>query len=202
MAFADSKGILDHIVIGCRDLDEGAEWFTAKTGVRMSAGGRHRGRGTRNILASLSDTSYLEIIAPDPGEPETEFVKRLKLLDRPQAITWAVALPLQLVMDQFPGETIRSGSRERWDGKVLRWKTILTHEQSGAFPFLIEWEDLSLHPGLTAAHGLRLVDLQITYPNPSELTKLLQQAAMDIPVVEGPERISFTLQTPLGQVRI
>jgi hypothetical protein len=61
-------------------------------GVRPVPGGRHPSFGTHNALLGLGPTTYLEIIAPDPGSlrPERGTVFGVDTLERPRLVTWAL----------------------------------------------------------------------------------------------------------------
>src|SRR6516162_4061989 len=86
--------MLDHLLLGCSDLDQGIAFVEEHTGVRPAIGGVHPGRGTRNALLSLGELHYLEIIAPDPAQAEAPKERAglptmLKRLLAPKLFHWA-----------------------------------------------------------------------------------------------------------------
>jgi hypothetical protein len=148
--------LLDHILLGCNDLDRGMAYVEEHTGVRAAFGGVHPGNGTQNALLSLGTNRYLEIIAPDPKQPASADARDLKeLTDDPLLVGWA-AHPGNL--NEFAAGLKRQGlviegpmpgSRKRPDGRVLTWKVVrLKDEPTTLLPFFIEWSADSIHPSV------------------------------------------------------
>ncbi|HVS08344.1 MAG TPA: VOC family protein, partial [Planctomycetota bacterium] len=164
---------LDHLVYAVSDLEVGIAHFERLLGVRAAPGGSHRGLGTRNALLSLGPDCYLEIIAPDPEQPDPPRPRPFGV-DRLQSgrlVTWAVkAGDLERRVETArragydPGE-VRSMSRERPDGMRLEWRLTLRSEPAGdgLVPFLIDWGGTP-SPAQQAARGCRLIALRAVHP--------------------------------------
>src|SRR5215470_19727618 len=129
-AVNEVPSLLDHIILGCNDLDRGVAFVEEHTGVRAAFGGVHPGRGTRNALLSLGERRYLEIIAPDPEQSDIPDAYGLRRLGEPRLVTWAAhpgdikALAARLAKAGIAAEGPTPGSRKRPDGRLLQWKTL------------------------------------------------------------------------------
>jgi hypothetical protein len=147
----------DHIILGCQDLDEGIACAEKLFGYRAAIGGSHPGKGTRNALLKMGRRSYLEILAPDPAQPQLNWHKEIVALDEPLLVGWAVP---SRNLDHYAAD-LRSkgiacigptpGSRTKPNGEVLRWRTlVLEDDKQGILPFYIEWAEDSPHPSSDA----------------------------------------------------
>jgi hypothetical protein len=204
----DAPALLDHILLGFRDLDEGISFVEENAGVRAAIGGVHPGRGTRNALLSLGERRYLEIIAPDPHQSGAPDTLGLYNLTQPRLVGWAAhpgdldafAKKLREAGVAFEGPT--PGSRARPDGKVLHWKTInLADTHHGLLPFFIEWSADSAHPSTDAPQGCTLDYFEVMSTNPDELTPTIQRMGIDLPVARSDKsRIHALLTGPKGEL--
>jgi hypothetical protein len=204
----DVPALLDHILLGCNDLNRGIELVEQNTGVRPVIGGVHPGRGTRNALLSLGERRYLEIIAPDSAQREIVHYPQLRSMTDPRLIGWAVhppdiaAVAKQLTENKIAFTGPEDGSRKRLDGRVLNWKTInLADDRHGLLPFFIEWSADSVHPSADAAKGCTLDYFEVMSANPEELASVFKRIGLDLPVQRSDKaRLRAVITGPKGDL--
>lgn len=185
--------LLDHILLGCNDLDRGIAFVEKHTGVRAAFGGVHPGAGTQNALLSLGTNRYLEIIAPDPKQPASADARDLKeLTDDPLLVGWAAhpgnlnAFAAGLKRQGLVIEGPMPGSRKRPDGRVLTWKVVrLKDEPTTLLPFFIEWSADSIHPSIDSPQGCHLLRFAVSCPDPASLTRMADQIGLDLSISES-----------------
>jgi hypothetical protein len=189
--------MLDHLLLGCSDLDQGIAFVDQHTGVRPAMGGVHPGRGTRNALLSLGPLHYLEVIAPDPAQTQipttrAELPAMLKQLPKPRLVDWAVhtsdiagvAERLRKNGIAFRGPT--PGSRARPDGKMLHWQTLsLDNDRDGLLPFFIQWGADTGHPSVDAPSGCTLESFVIVSPETVAVAAEFQKLGISVDVTLG-----------------
>jgi hypothetical protein len=206
----DVPALLDHILLGCNDLDRGIQFVEEATGVRPAIGGVHPGRGTRNALLSLGERRYLEVIAPDPAQSEIVHYPQLRSMTDPRLIGWAVhppdiaAVAKQLRENQVAFAGPDDGSRKRPDGRVLNWKTInLADDRHGLLPFFIEWSADSVHPSKDAPSKCSLDYFEIMSADPEELAATLKRIGLDFPVQRSDKaRLHALISGPKGDLQL
>jgi hypothetical protein len=182
-----APAMLDHILLGCSDLDYGIDFVEKNTGVRAAFGGVHPGRGTRNALLSLGEKHYLEIIAPDPKQSHAPDHYGLHKLSEPRLVGWAVhpgdltqfASHLREGDFEFEGPT--PGSRKRPDGRLLQWKTLnLKDDLGGLLPFFIEWSADTIHPSVDSPGGCKIVRFTYAGPDYDGVHRLLNLMGLEV----------------------
>jgi hypothetical protein len=182
------------LVFATLDLDRGVEHIEDLLGVRPTPGGRHLGRGTHNALLALGADVYLEIIAPDPEQPDPSTPRAFGLdrLKEPGLVAWAAGTnDVDSVRARAEASAIllgsaQNGSRQRADGVMLSWRYTdpATVVADGLIPFFIDWGK-SPHPALTAPQGARLVALRAEHPDPASLQRQLQLLEIQMSVIRG-----------------
>jgi len=199
---------LDHVILGCSDLDAGIEYVYERTGIRAAAGGAHPGAGTKNALLSLGTLRYLEIIAPDPSQPASTDPRHVASLKNSALVGWALhrhdlkKFASVLQSDGIESVGPKAGSRVRPDGTTLSWASLaLKNDNDGVLPFFIDWGSKSRHPSVDAPTGCRLTDLWITAPDPAALHALAAKLQLDVQIRQSNElRLAATIVGPKGSL--
>ena len=158
------------------------------------------------MLCSLSPTSYLEIVGPDPEQRGITAPRPFGVdeLTEVTLVSWAIgvadmesASAAAREAGYDPGHA-RAMQRRRPDDTVLSWQ--LTAVVSRTVPFLIDW-GTSPHPAETAAPGLVLVELRARHPLPAELSKTLDALSVSMGVEHGDEGLVIEIHGSLGSVQ-
>jgi Glyoxalase-like domain len=203
--------LLDHILLGCDDLERGIAYVEQLTGVRARFGGVHPGAGTQNALISLGPNRYLEIIAPDPKQPVGLDSRGLKSLDDdPALVGWAAhsgdiaVLAARLEQQGLEIEGPIPGSRRRPDGRVLNWTVLrLKAEATQLLPFFIEWGAGSIHPSVDSPQGCQLLRFEAVTPDVAGLSRKAQELGLDLPIARGKKMyLRATIEGPKGKLRV
>ncbi len=207
---AEVPELLDHIILGCDDLNRGITFVEEHTGVHAAFGGIHPGRGTCNALLKLGEHQYLEIIAPDPKQPGVKQYPTITKMTVPRLVGWAVhpgdidGFAKKLRQAEVPFDGPRPGSRARPDGRILKWRSLgLTDDHNGLLPFAIEWSPDSVHPAVDAPAGCRLQQFVIVSPDAEEISRLLRRIGIDAPVEAGVKAgLRAVINSPKGSFAV
>jgi len=183
---------IDHLIYAAPRLADAVDDIERRFGVRATGGGQHVGQGTHNALASLGPRVYLELIAPDPAQPEPA-APRPYGVDGIRAaglVGWAVgtddidaAAARARAAGIDVGEVI-GGARRAADGSMLRWRLTSNSRAAGVIPFLIDWGDTP-HPAASAPTGLSLEAVRVEHPDPAVLAAALSALGVDVEVRAG-----------------
>jgi hypothetical protein len=208
-ALVSARDAFDHILFGCPDLDAGIKLLEERTGVRAVFGGVHPGRGTRNALLALGKRQYLEIIAPDPAQATAdERGAEVRKLTGPRVISWAVHTEDIGAAKRAAEENglklmgPAPGSRQRPDGKLLRWQALGVVTADTLIPFYIQWSADSPHPSADLPAAGSVSSLVFESPQPEETRDTLHKMGIEADVRRGEPRIRLVLATAKGRVEI
>ena len=181
--------LIDHLVYAAPSLPAAVADVTQRFGVRAQAGGKHLGLGTHNALLALGPRTYLEIIAPDPDQPEPSIPRPFGLdgVRHARLAGWALACDdIDAVVARArsqgydPGD-VTDGRRVGPTGTALRWRMTISRTAGGLVPFLISWGDTE-HPAASAPRGLSLEACYIEHPDPGLLAPLLTALGADVQI--------------------
>src|SRR5882672_1232580 len=146
---------LDHLVVACADLEQGAAWVERLLGVAVQPGGRHATMGTHNRLLRLGARQYLELMALDPeAAPPTR--ARWFDFDQPAVRERARAAPFLLAWAARCDDIFTAVARvpsvgevQKFQRDALSWQLTVPDDGAlqfgGVMPALIQWHGAA-HP--------------------------------------------------------
>ncbi len=203
----------DHLVIAGPNLAELVRLVEESTGVRSVPGGPHLGLGTTNELIGVGPSTYVELIGPDPKQPDHQGLRPFGIneLTEPTLVTWAVAvsdidaaLAGVVAAGIDPGQSLPM-SRVRPDGVKLSWHLAVppSPDLGGVMPFSIDWGAETPHPAGSLSPDLEIVDLTLSHENPQPIKAAIAAIAEGaITIATGPPTMSVTLRGPGGDLRL
>lgn len=179
--------VLDHLVYAGPNLEEAVARVAELTGVTPVRGGSHVGLGTANYLADLGAGAYLEVIGPDPDQPEHIGPRPFGIdqLTAPALVTWAArvegidaAIADARERGYDPGDAFEM-SRATDDGEVLTWRLTGAGGLDGLAPFLIDWGSTS-HPTTRGLPSIPLLMVTGVHPEPAAVEAAVRTLGMDM----------------------
>jgi len=171
---------LDHLVVTAPGLAAGRAWVESILGIALQAGGEHRRMATHNALLRLGDSTYLEVIAPNPAAlgpdvPRWFELDRIKPHELPRLATWvARTADIRATTAACHGDF---GDIEPMSRGSLNWLITIPTEGAllagGVVPMLIEWR-IAKHPAAALEdNGCALRQLDLYHPDLDALTEIL-----------------------------
>jgi hypothetical protein len=174
---------IDHLVIGAATLEAGAAWLERHLGVRPAQGGAHPGVGTHNMLLGLGPDQYIEIIAPDPGQPTPAHPRpfdlddpalKLALEAEPQLIAYVAATPA------IDAVVARLGAAHGGEVRAMRvpglsWRMAFPpqrQDMGNLIPPLIQYDGVRAAARIPDS-GWRLTSLEAQHPDMGALREAI-----------------------------
>ncbi len=202
---------LDHVVLVTPDVAHTSAWIEQMTGVTPSLGGPHIGRGTYNTLCSFGHGSYLEIIGPDPDQPDPVEPRPFGIdnLTEQGMSGWCVRRhsldELATRGSEFEAQFVGplAMSREAPD-RLLEWTMLFCTADLpfGLVPFFIDWGSTP-HPSFSAAPGLELKSFTAAHPEPQRVLRMMLALDLTLEVCDGePTGLTAVLAGPAGTLTV
>lgn len=200
---------LDHVILGACDMDEALDNFEALTGHRPLVATTQKGLGTKSALLAFEQCAFLEIIAPDPMQTQTDRAKKLakipsgKLVPVHYAIRnsksqelksslWTAAMKLEC-------DEVTMVSKDR--GMPWKWNLFFLEKdgkQDGMIPVFVDWGKGTHASARNPVLG-KLDSVKVHAPSNSHVHKLLGGVS-GIKVLDSDEpKFEFKFTTKTGE---
>jgi hypothetical protein len=196
---------LDHLAVGCADLDEGTAWVEDRLGVALQRGGKHARYGTHNRLLGLGDDLYFEVITKDPAAvPDAghAWFGRDDFNGPPRLANWICQTDdMGAALAKAPADVGVPRALTRGD---LSWELTVPDDGSlpygGAFPTLIKWAAGTHHPAQRLPDsGCRLIQFEVYHPDATAIAAMMDLSDDRVRLATGPFAMQATFQTPQGE---
>ena len=217
MCKAHSCAVIDHLVFGCDNLQNGTSYLEQTLGVGFSGGGKHTLMATHNRLLKLQDSIYFEAIAIDHEAVQKhgdigrkrwfsldDDRTKQRLAQSPRPLTWVVA-----VDDIYNAASIcgyDAGKIATMTRDDLEWMLTIAEDgallEDGLLPAFIQWLGGCNPAKKLPESGTRLQRLTLQHPQPDAIGQIIDQLAIDGPVEvrSGPANLIFEMQTNAGEL--
>ncbi len=203
---------IDHLVYAAPDLRICEDDIARRFGVRPQALGQHLGLGTRNSLVALGEACFLEIIGPDPEQPEPGIPRPFGIddLDGARLVTWAVRSEgLDSVVDSASQAGLDLGgvleaSRNNPDGSVVSWRLTNPYADraGGVVPFFIDRGEAP-NPAGEQPSECSLLSLSARHPDADGVAAALAAIGVELTVEDGEVAcLAATFATANGTVTL
>ncbi|MCY3557958.1 MAG: VOC family protein [Chloroflexi bacterium] len=208
--------MLDHIVLATPDVQASVAEIEAAIGLRPELGGHFPGRGVYNHLLALQGDAYLEIIGPDPAQPNPEGALPFGMDDFgergahvphwcckagaqiEERVAWAKAAGYDIGEVRPLGRQLPDGTRLDWRLTRTVWPPLL----GGLVPFLIDWGD-ARHPSTTAVKGARLVSWHGEHPDLAAVRRAHDALGVELELREGTQpALVAVIEGPGGSITL
>ena len=217
MRNAYSHAVIDHLVFGCADLQDGTSFLEQTLGVSFSGGGKHTLMATHNRLLKLQDSIYFEAIAIDHEGTQKhgdigrkrwfsldEDRTKQRLAESPRPLTWVVAV--DDIYDAASKCGYDAGRITTMTRDNLEWMLTIAEDgtlvEDGLLPAFIQWPN-GLNPAnQLPENGTTLQKIVLVHPQPNFITAVIDRVGIEdlIEIRSGSVELIFQLKTSAGKL--
>ena len=217
MRNACSHAVIDHLVFGCADLQDGTSFLEQTLGVSFSGGGKHTLMATHNRLLKLQDSIYFEAIAIDHEAVQKhgdigrkrwfsldEDRTKQRLAQSPRPLTWVVAV--DDIYDAASKCGYDAGRITTMTRDNLEWMLTIAEDgalvEDGLLPGFIQWPDGMNPANRLPENGTTLQKIVLVHPRPDFISAAIGRVGIEdfIEVRSGSVELIFELKTPHGKL--
>jgi len=217
MSNAHSHAVIDHLVFGCNDLQDGTSFLEQTLGVGFAGGGKHTLMATHNRLLKLQDSIYFEAIAIDHEAVQKhggigrkrwfsldEDRTKQRLAQSPRPLTWVVAVDdIYAASSKCGYDAGKITTMTRGD---LEWMLTIAEDgalvEDGLLPGFIQWPG-GLNPAnRLPENGTTLQKIVLVHPRPDFISAAIGRVGIEdfIEVRSGSVELIFELKAPDGKL--